>query len=61
MIVQSDAESDEKSDSILAMENHLRLGGIGASEIADIDLYSNRWILVNNITISAGDDIYLKV
>ena len=34
-------KSDEKSDSILEMENRLRSVGMGASEIVYIDLYPN--------------------
>ena len=59
--IQQDAGTVERQASLLVMENHFRFGRIGASGIADIDLYSNRWILVNNITISAGGDIYSNV
>jgi hypothetical protein len=40
---------DEKSDSILEMENHFRSVGMGGSEIVYIDLYPNKWVLVNQI------------
>jgi len=38
------------------MENRFRLGGIGESKLIYMNLYPNRWILVNNIKISAGGD-----
>ncbi len=38
------------------MENRFRLGGIGESKLIYMNLYPNRWILVNHIKISAGGD-----
>ena len=42
-------KSDEKSDSILEIEYRFRSVEIGESEIAYMNLYPNRWDLVNKI------------
>ena len=47
--VRRRAEIRQKGDSILEIENRFRSTGMGASEIAYIDLYSNQWVLVNQI------------
>jgi hypothetical protein len=39
--IEQSAESDEKSDSILAMESRFRLDGMVASENVYIDLYTD--------------------
>lgn len=39
--IEQAAESDEKSDSILAMESRFRLDGMVASENVYIDLYTD--------------------
>jgi len=39
------------------MESHFSSAGIGKSKIIYMNLYPNRWSLVNKIKISAGSDI----
>jgi hypothetical protein len=41
--------SDEKSDSTQFVKLCFRPGGIGESEIVYQDLYTNPWVLVNQI------------
>ncbi len=44
--IQRNAESDEKPDSFLEVENRFRSAGIGESEIVYMNVYPNRWVLV---------------
>jgi hypothetical protein len=53
LIIDRNQISDEKQDSILQIEKRFRSGGLGKSEIGYIDLYPNRWDLVNQIEKSA--------
>ena len=48
-IFEGAQKSDEKSDSILEMENRFRSDGIGESEMVYVYLYPNQWDLVNQI------------
>jgi hypothetical protein len=41
----------------MKMENRFRSVGIGESETVYIDLYLNRWVLVNKIWTFASGDI----
>jgi hypothetical protein len=59
-IFEGDQKSDEKSDSILEMENRFRSVGMGASEIGYIDLYPNRWVFSIKIQCS-GNWWYIEI
>ena len=51
-------KSEVKPDSILEIEKRFRSGEIGDSEALYIDLYPNRWDLVNQLSkIPADGDI----
>jgi hypothetical protein len=45
-------KAGQKEDSIKKMEKRFGPFGIGSSEIIYMDLYPNRWALVNKIRIS---------
>jgi len=47
-------KSDGKYSSIMKMEKRIRSGGIGESEIVYMNLYPNRWGLVNQIDDSGN-------
>jgi len=47
-IIHRNAVSDEQQDTIQKLENRFRPGGTGNSGIVDMDLYPNRWDLVNH-------------
>ena len=50
-------KSDEKSYSIPYTKNRFRSVGVGESEIVNMDLYPNRWVLVNRMEVPETVDM----
>jgi len=59
-IIQRNGKLDEKSDSILQLENCFRSIGIGESAIIYMNLYLNKCVLVNKLGIQITGDIIEK-